>query len=215
MSVPAELRARLEADYTAVTPMASPLVRVLWVVPFAVLAFLAAPMYFNVRPDANQLGWALSWGASLLQVGLGFVVIGAALRESVPGRAWNGAALAGWIVIPVAVIIAVTFISSQVSPVPLRRGFWIVGAVCLGGSAATALPVVAIANVLAARAYPTRPAIIGLLAGFGGGLIADAGWRLFCHFSEPSHVLSAHAGGVAVATLAGSVLALTLRKPVR
>ena len=33
------------------------------------------------------------------------------------------------------------------------------------------------------------------------------GWRLFCHFSEPAHVRSAHVGAVLVAMLVGSVLA--------
>ena len=215
MSVPTGLRARIASDYTAIAPLRPPAVRALWVTPFAVLALLAAPTYFNVRSDATQLGWILSWGASLLQVGLGFVVIAAALRESIPGRAWGAAALAGWIVVPVAVVIAVTMLSSQASLIPIRRGFWFVGALCLGGSAATALPVVAIATVLAARAYPTRPAIMGALLGLGAGLMADAGWRMFCHFSEPAHVLSAHAGGVVVAAIAGSVLAITLRRPVR
>jgi hypothetical protein len=41
--------------------------------------------------------------------------------------------------------------------------------------------------------------------------MADAGWRLFCHFSEPSHVLSAHLGGVVIAALAGAVLAIRLK----
>ena len=215
MSVPTELRARLAADYSAVRPMPAPLIRVMWVTPFAMLALLAAPIYFNVRADVGRLGWPLGWGASLLQTGLGFLVIAAALRESIPGRTWKATALAGWTIGPVLVLIAVTLISAQISPVPLPRGFWRVGAVCLGGSAATALPVIAIANVLAARAYPTRPVIMGALAGLGGGLMADAGWRMFCHFSEPLHVLSAHAGGVAVAVLAGAALALTLRKPAR
>lgn len=165
MSIPTELRARIGSDYTAVAPMRPPLVRALWVVPFAVLALLAAPRYFNVRSDATELGWVLSWGASRFQAALGFVVIVAALRESIPGRAWGAAALAGWIVMAAAVVIALTMLSSQASLIPIRRGFWFVGAVCLGGSAAMALPVVAIANILAARAYPTRPAIMGALLG--------------------------------------------------
>lgn len=215
MSLPAELRQRLAADYCAVRPLPSPLARALWVAPFAVIALLAAPVYFSVRADVNQLGWALSWGTSLTQAALGFLVIAAALRESIPGRTWHPAAVAAWIVVSLAVVIAVTLITSQVSSIPLRREFWAVGAVCLGGSAATALPVIAIANVLAARAYATRPAILGVLLGIGGGLTADAGWRMFCHFGEPSHVLSAHAGGVVVAALAGAALALTLRRPFR
>ena len=142
-------------------------------------------------------------------------MIVAALRESIPGRAWSRIALATLTAVPVITVIAVTLISWQISLVPLRRGFWFVGALCLGGSAATALPVVAIANVLAARAYPTRPGIVGMLLGLGAGLMGDAGWRMFCHFSEPAHVLSAHAGGVALAAIAGTAIALTLRKPFR
>jgi hypothetical protein len=213
MTMPAELRARLAVDYTAVRPLQSPFMRALWVTPFAVLALLAAPTFFNVRADVDVLGWTLSWGASLFQASLGFAVIAAALREAVPGRAWNGAALTAWITVPLAVLIAVTLISSQISPVALPRGFWMVGLLCLGGSAATALPVVAIANVLAARAYPTRPGVTGVLLGLGAGLMADGGWRMFCHYSEPSHVLSAHLGGVIAAVLAGAALAVTLRRP--
>jgi hypothetical protein len=213
--LPAELRARLAAEYSAVTPLASPLARAVWVVPFAALAFVAPPLYFNVRSDADQLGWMLGWGASGFQAGLGFVIIVAALRDSVPGRGWTAAALAAWIAAPVAVVMAVTFASWQLSLVPLRRDFWFIGAVCLTSSAATALPVVAIANVLSARAYPTRPSITGLLAGLGAGLLADGGWRMFCHFTEPSHVLAAHVGGVALAAAAGSILAVTLRTHAR
>jgi hypothetical protein len=60
--------------------------------------------------------------------------------------------------------------------------------------------------ILAVRAWPTRPAVTGWLAGLGAGLMADAGWRLFCHFSEPSHVLAAHLGGVLAAGAVGAVI---------
>lgn len=215
MSLPIDLRDRIEADYTAVRPLLPPFVRAFWVAPFAMLAFVAAPLFFNVRSDADRLGGTMLWGASLLQAVLGFMVIIAALGESVPGRAWSPVALALWIVSPFMLVVAVTISSWQASQIPLERGWWVVGLVCVSGSAATALPIVALANVLAARAYPTRPAIAGLLLGIGAGLIADAGWRLFCHFSEPAHVLSAHLGGVVIAALAGSALALRLRTPFR
>lgn len=215
MSLPIDLRARVAADYSPVRPLRSPLMRALSVAPFAFLALIAAPAFFNVRSDADRLGLTMLWGASLLQTALGFIVIIVALRESVPGRAWSPVALAAWIISPLVLLIAVTLASWQVSQIPLQRGWWVVGLVCVSGSAATALPIVALANVLAVRAYPTRPAIAGLLLGVGAGLMADAGWRLFCHFSEPSHVLSAHLGGVALAALAGAALALTLRKPFR
>jgi len=213
--IPAELRARVAADYSPVRPLASPLMRSLAVAPFAILALIAAPLFFNVRSDAERLGWAMTWGMSLTQVVFGFIVITAALRESIPGRASSPSTLVALVVVPFMLLIAVTMASWQVSQVPLQRGWWVVGLVCVAGSAATALPIVALANVLAARAYPTRPAVAGLLLGVGAGLMADAGWRLFCHFSEPSHVLSAHLGGVALAAIAGAALALTLRRPFR
>jgi hypothetical protein len=50
-----------------------------------------------------------------------------------------------------------------------------------------------------------------LLLGVGAGLMADAGWRLFCHFSEPAHVIAAHLGGAAVTALAGAALAIRLK----
>ena len=90
----------------------------------------------------------------------------------------------------------------------LRAQWWLVGRHLLRGSAATALPVVALASVLAARAYPTRPAVAGALLGLGAGLMADAGWRIFCHFSEPAHVLSAHLAAVVMSTMIGALVAV-------
>ena len=213
--IPAELRARVEADYAAVRPLPAPFLRAALLLPFAALTSVAAPAFFSVRADATQLGWTMTWGVSALQFVLGFSVLVAGLRESIPGRAWSLAAVIAWVAVSVALLIVATLAAWKVSPIPLRREWWLVSLVCIGGSAATALPIVALANVLAVRAYPTRPAIVGLLLGVGAGLMADAGWRLFCHFSEPAHVLSAHLGGVAVAALAGSALALTLRTPFR
>jgi hypothetical protein len=146
---------------------------------------------------------------------MGVALLVAALREAVPGRSWSAAAIGVWIVTPILLTVAVTLASWTASPVILPRGWWTVGVMCLGGSAASALPVVALASVLVARAYPTRPGVAGLLLGLGAGVIADAGWRMFCHFSEPAHVLPAHLGGVAVAALAGWCLAVMLGRPFR
>jgi hypothetical protein len=109
MTLPTELRARIEADYEAVRPLAAPRVRATALLPLAALALLAAPTFFNVRSDAERIGWLLTWGASLGQVVLGFIVITAALRESIPGRGWSTAALAAWIVIPFVALTAITF----------------------------------------------------------------------------------------------------------
>jgi len=211
MSVPAELRARIAADYGPVRVLSAPWARVMWLTPFAVLALLAAPVVFRVRPDVRALGWFGSWGLSLFQVVIGLSLIAAALRESIPGRAWSRAAIALWLSLPMLVIVAVTLASWDASPVLVRRRWWVVGMMCFGASAASALPAVAFASILAVRAYPTRPALAGALLGFGAGLMADAGWRIFCHFSEPAHVLSAHLAAVVMSAIVGSVIAVRLR----
>jgi hypothetical protein len=206
--VPAALRDQLAADYRPVRVLPSPLLRALWVVPMAMVALFAAPLAFNVRSDASTLGWIGVWGLSFVEAVLGLVIVAAALRESVPGRGWSRAAIVVWLLIPVVAVIAITIFSWSVSQVLLRRQWWEVGGVCFAGSAATALPIVALSSILVSRAYPTRPAIAGLLLGLGAGLIADAGWRIFCHFSEPAHVLSAHLAAVIVSAVVGCLMSV-------
>lgn len=213
MSVmPADLRDRLQSDYQPVRVLPSPLARAMRIVPIALVALFAAPIYFSVRPDAPRLGFTGVWGLSLLQSVLGLAVLVAALRESVPGRSWSRGAITLWLAIPIGLVIGVTLFSWNVSPVVLGSEWWYVGAICFAGSASTALPVVALSAILASRAYPTRPAIAGLLLGLGAGLIADAGWRIFCHFSEPAHVLSAHLAAVIASAIVGSLLAVGLNR---
>ena len=210
MSAPADLRARLAADYQPVRALRSPWTRALAIVPLAALTLLAAPVAFNVRGDAATLGWLGVWGLSIAQSLVGVLIVGAALRESIPGRDWSRGAVALWLAIPIAGIVGVTLFSWEASQVILRGNWWLVAGVCFAGSAATALPVVALASILAARAYPTRPAIAGALLGLGAGLMADAGWRIFCHFSEPSHVLSAHLAAVIMSTIVGTLAAVRM-----
>jgi hypothetical protein len=209
MTLPAELRAHIAADYHPVRPLRSPWARMLSILPLAIVALIAAPVAFDVRPIA-ELGWLGVWGLSIAQSLIGLIVVGAALRESIPGRDWSRGAIALWLAIPLATVVAVTLTSWEASPVFLRAGWWLVGGICFAGSAATALPVVALASVLAARAYPMRPAVAGALLGLGAGLMADAGWRIFCHFSEPSHVLSAHLAAIVMSTLLGALMAVRL-----
>jgi len=210
MSMAPDLRARLAADYQPVRALRSPWARALGVLPLGLIALVAAPLAFDVRPDASRLGWFGVWGFSLLQSAIGFLVVAAALRESIPGRGWSRGAIALWLSMPLAIIVGITMFSWQFSPVMLRREFWVVGGMCFAGSAAMALPVVALTSILAARAYPTRPAIAGALLGLGAGLMADAGWRIFCHFSEPAHVLSAHLAAVIMSTVIGTLATISV-----
>ena len=208
---PPGLRATIAAELRPVRPLRPPLVRGLALVPVAMVLLVAAPLVFEFR-DLAALGWSWSWGASILQLGAGLALVVAALHESIPARTWSRAGLVILAAAPVVIVSAIALVSWQRSPIVLAGPGLIVGAICLTASAITALPATSLAVLLALNAYPTRPAIAGWLAGLGGGLLADAGWRLFCHFSEPSHVLVAHLGGVLVAGAIGAVGARSLHR---
>jgi hypothetical protein len=199
------LRSKIAADLSPVRPLPPPLRRTLAVAPLALVLLAAAPVVFSFR-NLAPLGWLWSWGASIAQMIAGLAVITLALRHAIPGREWSRRALVALVVVLSLLFVAVTFATWQASPVDLTRNWWLIGAICAVSSAISALPVVVLASVLVTRAFPLRPLAAGAIAGFGAGLIADAGWRLFCHYSEPGHVIAAHFGGVLLAAAAGAAL---------
>lgn len=202
---PHALRAAIAADLSPVGRLRTPFLRALWLAPLAGVLLVAAPLIFDFR-DLRPLGWIWSWGASLVQLVAGLGLAAAALRESVPGRSWSRGALVSLVTVPVLMVVAVTLGSWHASPVLVQGSWLFIATICFACTTASALPATALASVLALRAFPTRPGLTGCLAGLAGGLMADAGWRLFCHFSEPAHVVAAHLGGVITAGLIGAVL---------
>ena len=58
-----------------------------------------------------------------------------------------------------------------------------------------------------------RPALAGALYGLGCGLIADAGLRLFCDYTEPAHVVFGHGGAIVAAMVFGAVVAKFIPRP--
>ena len=207
------LRAEL-ASLTPVQPLVSPLRRALALAPMAVLLLVAAPLAFSFR-DIASLGWVWSWGASVAQLMIGLVVVAVALNESIPGRALSLRTIVALIVGIAVVFIAITVGSWSASPLSIPQQWWKIAGMCVAVSAASALPAIALSAILIVRAYPVRPGVAGGLAGAGCGLLADAGWRLFCHYSEPEHVLLAHLSAIALAALAGAILAPALARAAR
>ena len=200
--VPAAIEAAVKADLRPVRPLPSPVRRALWLAPLAALTVMAAPSVFALRGDAATLGWVLSWGASIAQAALALTLIALALHDAVPGRALNASALllAAGSVLGFSVVATLrTWDLSPTTIVP-HMAAWI-GRVCFVGTLGSAIPLLALSAVLAWRAFIVRPWSAGALYGLGAGLGADAGWRLFCHYSDPMHVLTTHTGGV-LATMA-------------
>src|SRR5262245_39592444 len=92
-AVPAALRAAIASDLQPVHPLAPPRIRVVPIVPLAVVLLVASVLVFGLRGDAPALGLFLTWGASTLQMMLGLTLVALALREAVPGTTLSRRAL--------------------------------------------------------------------------------------------------------------------------
>jgi hypothetical protein len=201
---PRALRDLVADDLRAVKPLRKPWARAAATLPLALLLLIAAPVIFGVRQDADRLGWILTWGASLLQLAVGMRLVSLALRESVPGRALPRALIWASLGLAIGTVVVVAIVTWFVSPIRITtESVGYVSAVWFGHTLLGALPVILLLGVLVARAYPLRPHVAGALYGAAGGLLSDAGWRLFCHYSDPLHVIPVHLGAVVAAILLG------------
>lgn len=169
--------------------------------------------YFGVRADSPLLGPMVLWGFSAAQGVYGLVLMAAALRESVPGRSLSRGVASALLLAGVAFLLAVTLATWQTHASFVADGkaalYW---RVCFTTPALIALPSLAITLLLAFRAYPTRPALVGALAGLGAGLLADGSWRTFCEVTDPAHVLSAHTASALVLACVGALAAAAVHR---
>jgi len=202
-------RGAILSDLTPVRPLPAPLRRAMVLLPAGLMLLAAQPLIYGLRGDADVLGVLRLWGLSAAQSVLGLLFIAAALREAVPGRTLPRARLL--FLFGALVSIAVTFVTWQGSATVVPPGrvglYW---TVCFTRPVLIGFPVMAIALALAWRAYPLRAALVGAFAGLGAGLMTDAGWRTFCHVSDPVHVLSAHLAAVLALSGAGAAIAALL-----
>jgi hypothetical protein len=206
MTTPERLRSLISRDLEPTRPLRSPGARALAIGPLAMATVVAVPLVSFFRSDMAQLGVLRAWGLSFVESLAGVVVVGLALRESIPGRALSRRALALAFGLGLALpftILALTATSYSIGPTEFEWGDTVV---CFRTSFAAAIPMMLLATLLVARALPLRPGVAGALYGLGCGLVADAGLRLYCEFSVPSHFLTAHAGAVVAAVGAGALL---------
>jgi hypothetical protein len=209
--MPDDLRARVAADLRPVRPFLPPWLRAWLLVPAAALAWAVAPGVFGLRSDLTAIGPLLAWGGSLLQLAVAAIVIAAALREAVPGeqmpRPLAGLLLAAGFLVTVLLALA----TNAVSPEPVPRSetleaWWF----CWEGAVRAGAPLMLLLGVLLARGLPMRPGLAGALSGMGAGTAVDGGWRLYCSYSNPTHVLLSHGGAVLALTVAGVAIAVTV-----
>jgi len=213
MSAPEHLRAAIASDLKPVRPLPRPVHRSLILWPIAAAIVVGVPLVESFRPDILSAGLARTWLLSVVQAAAGLVLVALALRESVPGRALTTRAFAAAIMLAIVlppVVLALTARGLSIGSPPGR--WWAEAIACFRISALAAAPVLLVSALLAARAFPLRPAVAGALYGLGSGLIADAGLRLYCDYTMTAHVLFAHGGAIASTMIAGIVLATGLER---
>ena len=202
-------------DIKPVRPLLAPGRRMLLLVPIAIAAALYAPFGYGHR-DFDRLGWLASWGMSAIEWGIGLVVLAVALRHAVPGRGVSRRFLLATLIGAPLLIVLVTVVTYAIEPSGVPPGvafsFWVE---CVRWPVMLAAPILLVASLLAMRAFPTRPGLVGALCGLASGVLADSGWRLACEVSSPAHVLESHAFAVLLVTGLGALTAViidTLRR---
>jgi len=211
--LPAVLLEAVRRDLRPVRPLAPPWRRALAVAPLAVLLLMGQPLLWQWRSNLDALGGPVSWGLSVLQSAAGLALIGAALREAVPGRRLPGAALLLALGGGLALVLGVTLFTAHVLPTVMPPGVaWRFWWECYGMAVLAGLPAMAVAAALSARLLAGRPAVAGALYGLGAGLMTDAGVRLFCWVTEPAHVIAAHGGAVLTFAALGAAASAVLER---
>ena len=79
---------------------------------------------WGVRQDAPGLGTSVLWGLSIAQVVAGFLLLTAALREVVPGRAAGRAVPRAGLALAFGLVLGVTFLTWHVSATIVPNRLW-------------------------------------------------------------------------------------------
>jgi hypothetical protein len=202
-----DLRARIAASLRPVRPFWPARRRAALLASAALLALAAVPGLMGVRGDLTTVGPWLAWGGSLAQFAVAVALIAAAMREAVPADAVAGSAARLLLATGAAVTVVLALATNIVSPEAVARvetfADWMY---CWQGAVLAGLPLVVLTAALVARGLPMRPGLAGALGGMGAGAAVDGGWRLFCGYSNPFHVIASHGGGVLTLTIAGALL---------
>jgi hypothetical protein len=207
-------RQQIVGSLTPVRPLPAPSRRAWMLVPLGLVLAASAPLLNGQRGDLGAYTPVLTWGATAVQSLLGLWLLALGFRESVPGRNVSWKALAMAIMMTTLLVIGITLLTNAASAtvVPVGRG-WEYWAECVVGPMAIGAPFMIVATLMASRAFPTRPAIAGGLCGMSAGILSDAGWRLSCWISEPSHIIGSHGLAILGLTAAGALLAVSADVP--
>lgn len=209
-SLPDALRQAVAADMRPVKPLAPPWKRVLWAVPLALIVTVWTLLYFGIR-DLDPVGPLLAWVPLGLQAVLGLALLLMALRESVPGMRISRSVVFATGMAALVLHIAVNILIWLRYPMgydDFLSTWW----QCFHYEFLLGVPFLVVVTYLAARALPVRPRLVGLLSGVGGGVIADASWRMVCPVSVPMHFLTSHLGAIIILGAFGYLVGATFER---
>lgn len=207
-------REQIVGSLTPVRPLPTPSQRVWTIVPLGLLLAATAPLVNGQRGDLGDYAPLLTWGATGLQALVGLWLLALGFREAVPGRNLSWRALALATALTTSLLLGVTLVTNAASATVVPAGReWQYWAECVFWPMALGAPFMILATLMAVRAFPTRPAITGALCGMSAGLLSDAGWRLSCWISEPTHIVGSHGLAALALAGAGSLLAVAADVP--
>jgi hypothetical protein len=197
--MPDRLRETIASDLAPVRPLHPIWKRTLAVavVATAVLSVVVTVRASHLRPDLGDLPMWLSWGSSMLELVVGVLIVGLALREAVPGVATPAGLTRTAIAVGVVLQLLVAVATWMHSPGMAPGAAWLAkGVGCLSHDSALILPTFAVTMWLVLRAFPARAPAAGLIGGFGAALTGDAVTHLLCPVSNMRHVLVWHTGAL-------------------
>jgi hypothetical protein len=198
-AIPNGLREAIENDFQPVRPLHPVWLRTMLAVAILAVVLASVLAKASLRPDMDQLPMWLSWGCSVLQLAIGVLLIGLALREAVPGAGIPRGAVHVAAATALAVQILVGIATSIYSPAITMPGSGVTpGIGCLRHETVMALPTFIATLWLVFRALPLRAPTAGLLGGAGATVASDAVIHLLCPMANLSHVLVWHSGAVVV-----------------
>jgi hypothetical protein len=207
-------REQIADSLTPVRPLPPPARRAGLLAPLGLLLAASAPLLGGQRGDLGDYHPLVTWGLTALQSFGGLWLLALGFREAVPGRNVSPRALTFAAALSAVLVVAITSVTNAASPtiVPVGRElqYWVE---CVAGPMAIGAPFMIVATLMALRAFPTRPAIAGALCGASAGILADAGWRLACWISAPSHIIGSHVLAILALAAAGSLVALAADRP--
>ncbi len=207
--VPEELMKAVMDNFHPVTPLAPVWRRTLWALAVSALIFAVAVLGFGLRSDIQSIPTWLGWGSSVIEFLAAALLLGLALRESIPGRSIPlGSALtalAACIIYQLTVGYVTWRFSSGVpwEDNPLSHGMS-----CMISDTTLAIPTLLVTVWLIIRAFPTRAWMAGMLGGAGAAIASDAITHLRCPVSDMRHVLLWHTGAVVLISAAGALIGL-------